>query len=104
MSETATPAPLSADELRAKLVDIFKRFKPALDQYYDYARQVTALSEEYHRARLSAAGPIQERVLLAKLDSRETPATLDRVLAEVDPASLGLVVYDRKNAAYYLFT
>jgi hypothetical protein len=101
----AAAATMTADQLRSKMVGIFTEFKPALEKYYDYAQRAASLAEEYHSVRLKEQFPsavLEERVLICKLDARETPATLDRKLASVD--KVGLAVFDRADATYYLFT
>lgn len=101
-----TAAVHTADELRQKLVETFQQFRPELERYYDYAARTAALSEEYHHARLREGFPeaeVAETALLAVLDARETPTSLDRALAGLGDARPTKIVFDRSAAKFYLF-
>lgn len=98
---------MNADELRAKIVETYNEFKPSLEKYYDYAQRTAALCEQYHSARLTEAFsvPIEEGVLIATLDARETPKSLDNFLAAVGTTEKPVrrICFDRVNAKYYIF-
>lgn len=96
----------TADEVRTKLTETFQQFKPALDQYYDYAQRAMALAETYHRLRLKEVLGLEasEEILVASLDARETPPTLDKILAALpSDKKIKRVVFDRLNGKYHLF-
>lgn len=94
----------SADEIRSKILEQFEGFKPHLTAYHDYAERMAALSIEYHSARLSEfAPPVEEGVLIASLDARETPKSLDAKLAQLSGVSIKRAIFDRTKATYYLF-
>lgn len=98
------PPRLNADELRSKMVELFTQFKPTLQQYYDYAQRAAALGEEYHMRRLEELGPpVEAGTLVATLDARATPKSLDHELGKFPPGSIRRIVHDRMNARYYLF-
>ena len=98
---------MSADEIRQKVVATYNEFKPHLDAYYDYAQRVAALSETYHAARFLEAFPnVQptEKTLVATLDARETPKSLDNFLASFrSDKPVREIVFDRANGKYYVF-
>ena len=97
---------MTSDEIRHRLVEHFEAAKQTLNDYYDYARGAAALSEEYHAARIKECfktAEYKEMTLVAEFDSRETPATLDRKLAELGDLPLKLVVYSQAKNTYYLF-
>lgn len=97
---------MKADELRAKIIATYNEFKLHLDAYYDYAQRTAALSEEYHAARLNEAFKITvtEETLVATLDSRETPKSLDNFLGAFrSEKPVKRIVFDRANGKYHLF-
>ncbi len=97
---------MNADEIRSKLIETYNQFKPSLNAYYDYAQRTTALSEEYHAARLTETFKLTptEEVLVATLDARETPKSLDNFLASFRPDKpVKRIVFDRVNGKYHLF-
>lgn len=95
-----------ADVLRSKVVETYQQFKPSLDAYYDYASRIAALSEAYHAARLAEVFGLTatEEVLVASLDARETPKSLDNFLASFRPDKpVKRIVFDRVSGKYHLF-
>lgn len=97
---------MSADELRSKIVETYKQFEPSLKAYYDYAQRTAALSEEYHAARLVEALNVTptDEILVATLDARETPRSLDNFLASFrSEKPVKRIVFDRVNGKYHLF-
>jgi hypothetical protein len=96
----------SSDDVRTKLLSTFEAFKPALEQYYNYAQQAAALAQEFHRLRFKERFNLDatEEILIATCDARETPPTLDKIMASL-PADKPIrrVVFDRLNGKYYLF-
>lgn len=95
-----------SDETRAKITELFEKFKPALEGYHDYAQQVTALSEEYHKQRFAEVFPlaVDELTLLASLPSHQTPKSLDEFLAKL-PSGVAIkrIIHDRKNYTYHIY-
>lgn len=101
-----SPTPISADSLRSRLVELFHNSQPTLAAFYQYSQTAAALAEEYHEARLRENYPgvvFEELTLAATLDARETPATLDKKLAELQGVGIRKVVYDRVKTSYYLY-
>ncbi len=97
---------MNADEIRSKIIETFNQFKPSLDAYYDYSQRVAALSEEYHASRLREKFGIesQEETLVATLDARSTPKTLDNFLSDFRPSKpVKRILFDRVAAKYYVF-
>jgi len=104
----AFAVPLTADDIRAKIVEQFSLFQPHMTAYHEYAERVAALSVQYHNCRLSEVlgVPIEEEILLATLDARETPKNLDMKLAQfsqIPDTKIKRIVFDRVKATYYLF-
>lgn len=107
----AQPAPTTpvvgvADALRSRLVELFENSKTILASFYQYSQTAAALAEEYHEARLRETYPgvvFEELTLACSLDARETPATLDKKLAELSGVTIKKVVYDRVKATYHLY-
>jgi hypothetical protein len=100
--------PLTADEIRNKIVETFKRFEPHAQAYHDYAEQVAALSVAYHDQRLSEVLdiPMEEGVLVTTLNAAETPKSLDTKLAQIKTlpgTTIKRVLFDRTKGCYYLF-
>jgi len=97
---------MKSDEVRSKITALFEQFKPALDGYHDYAQRVTALSEEYHKARFAEvfSTPVEELTLLATIHAHQTPKSLDEFLAKL-PAGTAVkrIIHDRKNYTYHLY-
>lgn len=96
----------TSDEIRSQITGLFSKFKDSLSVYSDYAQQVGALGLEYHSARFTELGvPLQELTLIKTLDARETPASLDTVLAHLQQAGkqIKLVVFDRANCSYSIY-
>ena len=96
---------LSADQIRTTLVEQFNKFRPALEQYHEYALRAAALAQEYHAARFKEvfSQPVEAMTLVATLDARETPASLDNKIAHLKDLPVKLILFDRANAIYYLF-
>lgn len=106
--EGPVPAPMNADEIRHRILEQFNTFAPHLNAYQEYATRIAALSVQYHNSRLTEVFglPIQEEILLATLDARETPKTLDAKLAQiaqVPDTKIKRIVFDRVKATYYLY-
>jgi predicted anti-sigma-YlaC factor YlaD len=100
------PGASPADDIRHKMVEMFKGASGVLTAFYDYSRQAAALAEEYHAARFSEHCPtvvVEALTLAYTLDSRETPASLDKKLAALDGAIIKKIVFDQARATYYLF-
>ena len=79
-----------------------------MQAYAEYAERISALSIQYHNARLSDVlnVPIEEYVLLTSLDARETPKSLDTKLAQISQipgTPIKRIVFDRVKATYHLF-
>lgn len=106
MSTETQKLPQTPDEIRAKIVEQFEQFKPHLQSYHDYAERVSALSIEYHAAKLKQQGvAVEEMTLVGTLDARETPKSLDTKLAQLHEQGVLLkrVIFDRTKSTYYLF-
>jgi hypothetical protein len=97
----------TSDEIRTKITALFEQFKSCLDGYHDYAQQVTALSEEYHKARFAEkfpSVPLEELTLLASIPSHQTPKSLDGFLAKLpEGVTVKRIIHDRKNYTYYIY-
>ena len=63
---TICGSPMAADECRTKILEQFNTFQPYMQAYAEYAERISALSIQYHNARLSDVlnVPIEEYVLL----------------------------------------
>lgn len=97
---------MNADEIRAKMVAAFEAAKPTLTAFHTYSQTAAALAEEYHAAQFKETYPavdLKELTLACSLDARETPATLDKKLAELRGITVKLVIFDRVHHTYYLF-
>lgn len=73
-----------SDELRHRIVTAFDKFKEHLEAYHEYAEQVAALGLEYQMARFEETYPgvpLVEMVAAVTLDTRSTPASVDKALA-----------------------
>lgn len=95
-----------ADMLRARLVELFNNSKVTVAAFYQYSQTAAALSEEYHKARLTEVYPglvFEELTLAAALDARETPATLDKKIAELAGVKIKKIVYDVVHSTYNLY-
>ena len=104
--EVKPPGISPADDIRHKMVEMFKGASGVLTAFYDYSRQAAALAEEYHAARFSENYPtvhVETLTLACSLDSRETPASLDKKLAELGGIIVKKIVFDQARATYYLF-
>lgn len=103
----ATAVPMTADEIRSKIVEQFTTFQPHMKAYADYAERIAALSLEYHDSRLASVlgVPIEVGVLMIALDARETPKSLDEKLAQIEKLETPVrrIIFDRAKATYYLF-
>lgn len=98
---------MNADEIRQKILEEFEKFKPHLQGYYEYAQRVDALGSEYHRLILEEelGRPYKEMILVATLDARETPKSLDTTIAQLHQSNVRLaeVILDRKSGKFLLF-
>jgi len=96
---------MNSDEIRHKLVENFEAASPVLNSYYEYAQRAAALSEEYHAARLSEAFQVgvEPMILVAELDARETPKSLDKRMMELGQAPIKKIIFDQSKFRYYLF-
>lgn len=97
---------MNADDVRRKLVANFEAAKPILDGFYEYAKVAGALAQEYHEARIHEAFQgvdFRTLTLVASLDARETPVSLDKKLMELGQAPIKLVIFDQTKFTYYLF-
>lgn len=106
MDKSDTPAPLTADDVRSEIVSVFEQFKPQLQAYHAYAEKLSALNLEYHRLRLGStftSAPVEELILAATLDARQTPKRLDSALAQLANVPVKRVVFDRVNSQFLLF-
>jgi hypothetical protein len=96
----------ASDETRSKITSLYEQFKPQLDGYHDYAQRVTALSEEYHKARFAEVfnTPIEELTLLGQVKSLQTPKSLDEMLAKIpEGIKVKRIIHDRANHIYYIY-
>lgn len=95
----------TAEQLRTELVKLFKESNSVLNAFYDYSQKAAALAEEYHAAqfREKYAVPVEEITLACTLDARETPATLDKKLLELQAVPIRKILFDRARSTYYLF-
>ena len=105
---TMNPAPMTPDEIRSKIVEQYNVFLPHMQAYHEYAERISALSLQYHNTRLSEVLelPMEEGVLVATLDARETPKSLDTKLAQLTAlpdTKIRRVIFDRVKGTYYLF-
>ena len=104
---TANPPPMTADEIRHKIVEQFEIFEPHLKGYHEYAERISALTIEYHNLCLSGQldVPIELFTLMATLDVRETPKSLDTKLAQLKTLSVKVkrIIFDHAKGIYYLF-
>jgi hypothetical protein len=111
VAQTSTPplnpAPLTADEIRNKILETFKRFEPHAQAYHDYAEQVSSLSVAYHDQRIRETLCLpEEGVLVTTLNAAETPKSLDTKLAQIKAlpgTTIKRVLFDRTKGCYYLF-
>ncbi len=97
---------MNADEIRSKILETYNQFKPSLDAYYDYAQRTAALAEQYHAARLTEKFGMSatEETLVATLDARETPKSLDKFLACFNSDKpVKRISYDRVNGKYHIW-
>lgn len=100
--------PLSADELRSKIVDTFKTSQPMLLLYRQYAESQRALNIEYHKARIAEAFPgvpVEETANVIVLDACETPKTLDTAISQLHGAKIQIkrVVHDLTKHQFLLY-
>ena len=104
---TETERLLTADEIRSKILEQYELFKPNVAAYHDYAERITALAIEYHAVKLKGISPVlEELVLFASLDARETPKSLDIKLEQILDSGVAIrrVIFDRSKHIYHLFT
>ena len=98
----------TSDEIRSKITELFEQFQPQLQGYHNYARQVVALSEEFHKSALTETfgGIVEELTLVCTLNSAETPKSLDQTLAKLTEQKVKLkkIIYDRVSRNYYLYS
>jgi hypothetical protein len=99
---------LTADEARAKIVELCERTAPLRLQYLEQARVVQALSLHYHKERLKEAFPgavFEERPLIVELDARETPKSLDVKLEQLkqNGATPKHIIFDYQTYKYFVF-
>lgn len=99
---------LEADAIRSKLVDLYKDVEPHAKRMADYSEKAAALVEEYHVKRLLESFPSAEHVELTpvvSLNARQTPASLDKVLADLKKAEVKVVkvIHDRYNHQFHIF-
>lgn len=95
-----------SDALRSRIVELFNNSRVTIAAFYQYSESAAALSEEYHKERMSEVFPAavhEELTLATTLDARETPALLDKKLAELSEVKVKKVVYDRVKSTYYLY-
>lgn len=98
---------MNADEIRSKITETFEQFKPQLAGYSEYAKRITALSEEYHSVRLTEAFcQPEEMIFVCALNAAETPKSLDQKIAQLHTAGTKIkrIIYDRKDRTYYLYS
>lgn len=75
-----------SDDIRRRLAALYAEARPDIEAFGTYAQNAAALSMELHRVRLAEmfpSAPVQEMTLLATLDARETPASLDANLSQI---------------------
>lgn len=101
--------PKSADDLRSDIVRLYEQTKPTLQAYQHYAESVAALSLEYHFARIKdrisrvQAVHVEELVLAATLNARETPKMLDTKLEYLETLPLKRIIFDRTKSEFHFF-
>ncbi len=104
---TANPPPMTADDIRHKILEQFTHFQPHIAAYHEYAERIASLSVEYHNKRLrQVVGDVEEGTLLVTLDARETPKSLDAKLDQLKQMrdiKIKHIIFDRVKAIYYLF-
>lgn len=106
-TDTVTlPVKSLADVIRAKILENFELIKPSIATMQEYGLRISALSEEYHLARLKEVFPsatIEEATLAVSLDVRATPASLDKALATGAETPVSKIVCDRVKGQFHLF-
>ena len=100
MSDKLTPG-----ELRVKMARLFEENKAKIMDYAAYAQLAAALNDEYHAACMADTFGVKvvELTEVARLDARETPASLDKALESLRNVQIKQVVYDRKNSTYTFY-
>lgn len=101
---------LTTEQLLKQIKEMYEVHKPIRMQFLDIAQKTLCLNEEYHfkRVREGLGVDVTEEILLLTLDIRETPASLNKVLAEFAPGGvpavpLSHVTFDRKEGKIYVF-
>lgn len=75
-----------SDDVRRRLAALYDEARPQIEAFATYAQNAAALNMELHKARLAElfpAAPVQEMAVLLVLDARETPASLDAHLSQI---------------------
>lgn len=99
---------MNADEIRSKLVDLYKKVEPHAKEMATYSQEAAALTEEYHKERLTETFPealFFELTPVVSLNARETPTSLDKKLIELtgSGAKIPLIIHDRFNHQYHIY-
>lgn len=95
-----------SDHLRSRIIELFNNSRVTIAAFYQYSESAAALSEEYHKERMSEVfkdATHEELTLAVTLDARETPAMLDKKLAELSEVKIKKVIYDRVHSTYNLY-
>lgn len=106
INDAKAGAVVTADELRSRIVRLFEESRATLAAFYQYSQSAAALAEEYHAARFKEKFPAsvsKELTLACTMDARETPASLDKKLSELNGVVIKQIIFDRARTTYYLF-
>lgn len=98
---------MNASETRQKITELCDTARPMWLQVHEHSSKLAALSVEYHRQSLAEIlGVVMtDGALIATLDIRNTPKTLDKSLAELKLSGLtGLkAIHDLQEGKIYVF-
>lgn len=97
---------MTTDEIRARMVAQFELCKPGIAAYQDYAERMSALSLEYHKAKLKEVFPSAEFVeapVILSLNVCQTPKSLDAALEKLaDNVAIKRVIFDPLHTVFHL--
>jgi hypothetical protein len=95
------------EEARDKITKIYTEHKDLFTKLHDYGEQVRALSQELHIDLLQKRFCIDivEEVLIATLDVRESPASLDKEVARIEASQVKItaIYFSRPEGRFYLY-
>lgn len=97
-----------SDEIRRKLAALYTDAQPHITAFGTYAANAAALNMELHKARLAEvfpSTPVQDSTLFAVLDARETPASLDANLSQIQQSGKvpKSIVFDISKNQFLLY-